>query len=122
MEIFNKHNLKLPLSDLIERVDGTYTFATPTKVEVIGSFIKKCTIKPLVCLDIGVEMPKEYFNERDFLNYRYFIKRILYLAHVCIKLIKSYENAYEFNFNSEFGTVYKPNLVLKPKSIKLIGH
>jgi hypothetical protein len=61
-------------------------------------------------------MPKEYFNDRDFLNYRYFIKRILYMANVCIKLLKTYEDDYEFQFNSEFATVYKPSLVLKPKS------
>jgi U3 small nucleolar RNA-associated protein 22 len=61
-------------------------------------------------------MPNEYFKERDFLNYLYFIKRVLYMAHVCVKLLKSYQDSYDFSFESESGSVYKPYLVMKSKS------
>lgn len=106
----------MPLSGVCERLDGEYTFLTPKSVNLIGSFKLKSIIKPNVCIDIAIEMPKEYFNERDFLNYRYFIKRILYMSNVCVKLIKQYEDSHELFFNSEYSSVYKPNLILKPKS------
>ena len=40
-------------------------------------------------IDLAIQLPNECFTERDYLNYRYFIKRNLYMCHLCLQLIES---------------------------------
>ena len=37
---------------------------------------------------VAVEIPKECFDEKDYLNHRYYSKRLLYLSHILISLRK----------------------------------
>ncbi len=115
LEVFKKAGVNIPLGDLCLKLDGSYKFQKPSKVSIIGSFLLKNLIKPLVCIDVGVEMPSSYFNERDFMNYRYFIKRSFYMAHVYMKLSKEAKfNEFKFDYCAEHGSLFKPYLTLKP--------
>lgn len=114
-------------------MDGSYTFVKPEQVYTIGSYAINTLIKQekpatAISVDICCEMPSSYFNERDYLNYRYFIKRNLYIANVILQLTnleidqknKSETNFYSkqftFEFQSEFGDSHKPNLILRSNS------
>jgi U3 small nucleolar RNA-associated protein 22 len=44
--------------------------------------------RPLQSVDLAVRIPKACFHEKDFLNHRYYAKRILFLAHLERKLKK----------------------------------
>lgn len=119
LSFFKKQNIQVPLSDLCEKLEGSYKFLKPNRVEVIGSYNTKALMKPFVCIDIAIEMPKEYFIERDFLNYRYFLKRILYISNVCAKIMK--KNDYQYYFTSENSSIYKPDLILKKNDNDLLS-
>lgn len=53
---------------------GSYALGTMVKSE-----------RPL-CVDMIVKMPKSIFQEKDYLNYRYFYKRAYYLATIAAEL------------------------------------
>lgn len=115
MKLFESNKLVIPLADLCKSVEeGSYSFLVPTNVKTIGSHsIGTLLKKPKVIVDVAVEMPAEYFNERDYLNYRYFMKRNLYMAHVYIQLVdkKKYSNL-KFEFVANYSSTFKPLLIL----------
>lgn len=108
--------INIPLSDLCASMEGTYSFMPPEEVNVIGSFATSTYINTdqKINIDMSAQIPNEFFTERDFLNYRYFLKRNLYLAHVYLQLAqkKSLANA-KFEFTSGYGSSFKPLLLIK---------
>lgn len=116
LQQFEKIGIEIPLSDLLKSFEeGTYSFLPPTNVKPIGSYALNSMLKkPNQLVDLLVEMPNEFFTERDYLNYRYFMKRNLYLAHVYLQLVdkKKYANL-KFEFTSDYSSQYKPLLVIK---------
>lgn len=112
----------MPLRDLCTSVfkEGTYDFAPPKDVFLLGSFLTQTHIvtnntatTTTVC-DLGLEMPAHMFNERDYLNYRYFIKKSIYVAHMHAQLsaLKKYATAVKFEFVSECNALYNPVLCM----------
>jgi U3 small nucleolar RNA-associated protein 22 len=108
--------IKIPLGHLCSSMEGSYSFIPPEEVHVIGSFATNTYINTdqKIGIDMSVVMPKDFFADRDFLNYRYFLKRNLYLAHVYLQLVekKSLANA-RFQFTSGYGSSYKPLLLIQ---------
>ena len=104
----------MPLNDICKKMEGTFTFKPPTKVQTIGAFLTNTNIKTKkVSVDVLIEMPSDYFTERDYLNYRYFIKRNLYMSHVCHQLINAKLNYnLSYNFVSNYSSSFKPLLCL----------
>ena len=113
--MFEDNKFCVPLGNIAQKMEGQYTFKAPTDVRIIGSHATNTgvTIDSKICIDLSVEMPKEFFTERDFLNYRYFVKRNLYLANIYMQLIKKdkFLNV-KFEFVSKYSSVYKPALLL----------
>ena len=101
------------MADLCKKIikEGSYTFDRPANVYQIGSFASNTQIKTSekFSADICVEIGESFFNERDYLNYRYFIKRSLYLGHTYLHLMnaKRYSKL-KYHFESDFGAVFKP--------------
>ena len=56
----------------------------PAHVNVVGSYVLKTMIRSQreFAVDMIVEMPKTLFQDKDYLNLRYFYKRAYYLAHI----------------------------------------
>lgn len=109
--------MTLPLSDLCKKIikEGSYTFDGPNNVSQIGSFASNTQIKTSeqfsadICLEIG----ESFFNERDYLNYRYFIKRSLYIGHTYLHLMNSKRySKLKYHFQSDFSAVFKPQLCM----------
>ena len=119
LKIFEDKKICMPLGDLCQKIEGTYSFLPPSNVKISGSWLTQTIIKTdsKLRVDLNVEMPAEYFNERDYLNYRYFIKRNIYLSHVYIQLVdmSKYANA-KFEFVSDYSSSFKPLLLLEVES------
>lgn len=113
--MFEDNKFSLPLGNIAQQMEGQYTFTAPSDVKLIGSYAThtSVTIDSKICIDLSVEMPKDFFTERDFLNYRYFVKRNLYLANIYLQLVKKdkFSNV-KFEFVSKYSSVYKPSLLL----------
>jgi U3 small nucleolar RNA-associated protein 22 len=59
---------------------------------------------------------QEIFQEKDYLNYRYFYKRAYYLACVAAGLKRITQQDYQFSFDRLHGNPLLPILLIKPKS------
>ncbi|KAG6557753.1 hypothetical protein Mapa_000520 [Marchantia paleacea] len=90
-----------------------FKFQKPDSVKVIGSFVTQTVTKPLQNVDLAVRIPKACFHEKDFLNYRYHAKRLLYLAAIERELSKrgSYEKIEWTSLNED---ATKPILIVYP--------
>ena len=95
-------------------MEGEYSFFTPASVNLIGGFLTNTLVKSSkATVDLSVEMPLEYFNERDYLNYRYFIKRSLYMANAIIQLMEEQKySKLKFEFIANCSSIFKPLLSL----------
>ncbi|KAK0424612.1 hypothetical protein QR680_008751 [Steinernema hermaphroditum] len=82
---------------LVERMKSSvleFEFKKPQNVEVVGDWNVGAVLKsvdPEVLLD--VEVPTEYFGQRDHLNFIYHVKRAHYASACAVILRKSLKNA-----------------------------
>ena len=60
----------------------TLTYTKPININVVGSYSRRTAVnsKESLVIDLAVTMPSSIFQEKDFLDYRYFHKRAYYLA------------------------------------------
>lgn len=58
------------------------SFAPPTRVDVVGSFLLNTSLKDSLEVDLSLEMPRELFRSKDYLNFRYHDKRTAYVGEV----------------------------------------
>lgn len=58
------------------------SFAAPAQFNVVGSYVSKTMVKSQSnhAIDMIVEMPRDIFQDKDYLDLRYFYKRAYYLA------------------------------------------
>lgn len=105
---------KFPLPSSLSPVKGKFCFRRPVSVKVVGSYLLGTLTKPNMNVDVAVEMPKECFQHKDYLNLRYHHKRALYLSIIASHLVNSslFENV---QFSHMNGEVLRPILVLKPE-------
>lgn len=79
-----RHNVLVPFPDPSPPEDCPYkvSYAKPARFNVVGSYISRTMVRSQSrrCIDMVVEMPREIFQEKDYLNLRYFYKRAYYLA------------------------------------------
>lgn len=67
-------------------------------------------------VDMVVVMPASIFQDKDYLNYRYFYKRAYYLA--CIAAGLNTQDDLSISFNHLDGNTLQPILLVKHKSSK----
>jgi U3 small nucleolar RNA-associated protein 22 len=63
-----------------------------------------------------VVMPQSIFQEKDFLNYRYFYKRAYYLACIAAGIQEGASDRFESSFEYLNGNSLHPILIIKPKA------
>uniref|UniRef100_A0A1I7YL18 Nucleolar protein 6 n=1 Tax=Steinernema glaseri TaxID=37863 RepID=A0A1I7YL18_9BILA len=101
---------------LIERMKSPvldFEFKKPGNVEVIGDWKLGAALKsvdPEVVVD--VEIPNEYFGQRDHLNFIYHVKRAHYACACAIILRKSLKNA-NVSFTAEADKPRNVDLVIE---------
>ena len=69
-------------------------------------------------VDMVVAMPASIFQEKDYLNYRYFYKRAYYLACIAGGLQEALHDEFALSFEYLNGNTLHPILVAEPKSSK----
>ncbi|KAF5876503.1 putative pre-rrna processing protein utp22 protein [Botrytis fragariae] len=91
IKLFSKtHKIAIPFPDPKPDNNAAYklVYSKPSGINVVGSYALGTMVKsekPL-CVDMIVNMPKSLFQEKDYLNYRYFYKRAYYLATIAAGL------------------------------------
>ncbi|KAK3677175.1 U3 snoRNP protein [Recurvomyces mirabilis] len=100
--------------------DAKYTLqhAKPAGINVVGSYPLKTNSRTdtVLKVDMMVAMPSALFQEKDYLNYRYFYKRAYYLACLAAAIQSAHRDTYEVQFSDFRGDQLKPVLVIVPKA------
>ncbi|KAI0880942.1 Nrap protein [Annulohypoxylon maeteangense] len=111
--------ITIPYPDPAPAKDAPYklSFETPAQINVVGSWIQKTNIKSQsdVAIDMIVVMPTSIFQEKDYLNMRYFFKRAYYLAYITSSLRQALGPTMEFTFGHLHGNLLLPILDARPK-------
>ncbi|KAF2814050.1 Nrap protein [Mytilinidion resinicola] len=91
-------------------------YEKPAVINVTGSYVLEIATKhgDELCVDLVVTMPSSLFQEKDFLNYRYFYKRAYYLACIAVGIKESKDHKFEIRFESLNGNSLQPILVVRP--------
>ncbi|KAK4549242.1 hypothetical protein LTR36_007700 [Oleoguttula mirabilis] len=91
-------------------------YAKPANSNVVGSFALKTATreKGSLAVDMTVTMPSSLFQDKDYLNHRYFYKRAYYLACIAAALKAAHSSEYDLRFEDLHGDQLKPVLVVTP--------
>lgn len=81
---------------------------------MVGSYALKTIIKSdtAYCIDMVVVMPRSIFQDKDFLNYRYFYKRAYYLACIAADVQSAARDDFKLRFEYMNGNSLHPILVV----------
>lgn len=90
-----------------------FNFKKPKSIKIGGSYAIECLVKPEFNVDLLVQLPKECFHEKDYLNYRYHAKRCLYLC-VIKKYLMSSSLVGKVEWSTLQNEVRKPVLIVYP--------
>ncbi|GAB1211102.1 hypothetical protein ATERTT37_000214 [Aspergillus terreus] len=117
-ELRSKHGIAVPYPDPRPGKDTKYTvsYSPPVNVNVVGSFSLRNGAKAAApyTIDLAVTMPSSLFQEKDYVNYRYFHKRAYYIACLAagIKETKDLDVGVKFGFQD--GDSLRPIIILEP--------
>lgn len=92
------------------------SFQPPTDVNVVGSFGLRCgsrSSEPLM-IDLAITMPETLFQEKDYLDYRYFHKRAFYISYVAARIKEVKGDHFQMKFDLQDGDSLRPVILLEP--------
>ncbi|KAJ5692086.1 hypothetical protein N7462_001509 [Penicillium macrosclerotiorum] len=122
-ELRTASGIMIPWPEPRPSKDAKYTmsYMKPTNINVVGSFALRTGAKTAESrpVDLAVTMPGSIFQEKDYVNYRYFHKRAYYVA--CLAAgIQETANALglDVKFGFQDGDSLRPLLLLEPHSSK----
>lgn len=113
------YKIAIPFPDPKPDENAAYKFeyACPSDINVVGSYVLKTMTRgedTLLSVDLVVTMPASIFQEKDYLNYRYFYKRAYFIACIAAGIRESVGKEYEMVFDTLNGNSLQPILVIKP--------
>ena len=97
------------------------SLARPSKVNVVGSYVLQTMIDMQgedASIDMIVVIAESMFQEKDYLNLRYFYKRAYFLAHLAAATQKQVGDHMEVEFEHFGENALLPVLVLRPKEMR----
>src|SRR5277367_1261918 len=123
----SKHHIRVPFPTPGPPKDGLYKFKfeRPSAVKLVGAYGLKAAAKNSsgITIDVAVMIPDVFprystetklqstFQEKDYLDYRYFYKRACYLCSLAVG-IKSSNLPISMEFEHLHGDERKPVLIL----------
>ncbi|KAG6809380.1 hypothetical protein H0H92_000481, partial [Tricholoma furcatifolium] len=118
-----KKGVAVPYSAPLPTEDTNWkvAFEKPSDIAVVGSWPLKTSVKAKdgvrFGVDVAVEMPNELFQEKDYLNNRFFHKKAFYLATIAAALKDSKKSGLnvEVEYDSQSDDPRLTKLVLTPK-------
>jgi U3 small nucleolar RNA-associated protein 22 len=118
VEQLRSEGIVVPLPHPRPAPDAKYKlqYDRPSSINVTGSFALKVATKreESLAIDLVVTIPKTLFQEKDYLNHRYFYKRAYYLACVAAGIKKSAGSRFKLTFDCLNGNQLQPVLVVHP--------
>lgn len=118
-ELIKKSKVAIPFPDPRPAHDALYklAYAKPANINVVGSYPLKLSTRTddTLAIDMLVTMPASLFQDKDYLNHRYFYKRAFYLACIAAALKKS---DFALTFSSFHDNPLHPILVVRHKEQK----
>lgn len=110
------NGVSIPFPEPRPAKDSKYKFeyAKPANINVVGSLALKTGTKsaePLT-IDLAVTMPSGIFQEKDYVNFRYFHKRAYYLA--CIAAGLKSNEGFRLSWEYQDDDLLRPVLVAEP--------
>lgn len=90
-------------------------YERPSSINVTGSYPLKTATRTEgeLSIDLVVTMPKAIFQEKDYLNYRYFYKRAYYLACLAAGIKSSNTHNFKLSFQCLNGNQLQPILIVR---------
>jgi U3 small nucleolar RNA-associated protein 22 len=94
----------------------TVSFAKPVNINVVGSSALHTSLKTQnpMTIDLAVTMPQVLFQQKDYLNHRYFYKRAYYLAVIAAGIQSSQELSIDCQFACQNGCSLQPVILIRP--------
>ncbi|KAF2849256.1 pre-rRNA processing protein-like protein Utp22 [Plenodomus tracheiphilus IPT5] len=92
------------------------TYERPASVNATGSYPLKTATRTEddITIDLVVTMPKGLFQDKDYLNHRYFYKRAYYLACLAAGIKDSKYHKFALSYDCLNGNQLQPILVVRP--------
>ncbi|KAL4894352.1 Nrap protein [Aspergillus ambiguus] len=117
-ELRSKHGITVPYPDPRPGKDTKYTvsYARPVNVNVVGSFSLRTGAKSVTpyTIDLAVTMPNSLFQEKDYVNHRYFHKRAYYIACIAAGIKETKDLNLSVKFDFQDGDSLRPIIILEP--------
>ncbi|KAK3319911.1 Nrap protein [Cercophora scortea] len=112
-----KHLIRVPEPRPQPNSNYKVAFAQPAQFNVVGSYVSKTMVKTQKGhgVDMVVVMPASIFQEKDYLDMRYFYKRAYYLAVITASLQKDLEGVADLSYELLNGNPLCPVLSVRPK-------
>ncbi|KAI9738386.1 MAG: hypothetical protein M1834_008889 [Cirrosporium novae-zelandiae] len=112
-----QYSVVIPFPNPKPKKDVKYTLAykKPANVNVVGNFALRLGIRsetPAV-IDVAVTLPSDLFQEKDYLNYRYFHKRAFYVACLAAGLREA-KSSFKINFEYQNNNTLQPVISIIP--------
>jgi len=82
----------------------------------VGSYARKTAIQigDQLDIDLAISMPASIFQEKDYLNYRYFHKRAYYLACIAAGIEEDKESSFAIAFACQNDNTLQPVIIVNP--------
>ena len=114
------HGIVVPFPEPGPTKDARYSlsYAKPADVNVVGSFSLRNgakTTEPYV-VDLAVTMPGSIFDEKDYMNYRYFHKRAYYIACIAAAIRGADDLDAQISFVLQDGDGLRPAIIVEPRN------
>ena len=117
-ELRSAHGIVVPYPSPRPGKETKYTvsYVKPANVNVVGSFALRTGIKApdVYTVDLAVTMPSGIFQEKDYVNYRYFHKRAYYIACIAAGIREASDFNVDAKFGLQDGDSLRPLVVLQP--------
>jgi len=108
-------NVKCPFSPPITETKSKFCYLKPSSVNIVGSWPIGLASKVQTCVDVDIVIPSKFWEKDDHLDYRYHLKRALYLSHVAGHLRKLTNLIKEIQFDTFEADSSRPLLLLQPE-------
>ncbi|KAM0717461.1 hypothetical protein Q7P37_007313 [Cladosporium fusiforme] len=114
-----KEKIAIPFPDPRPPKDAKYKleYAKPSNINVVGSHALQTSnrARDSAQLDMVIQMPASLFQDKDYLNHRFFYKRAYYIACLAAGLKKSHAKDFSIRFQEMHGNALNPMIAISPK-------
>ncbi|XWW99965.1 hypothetical protein V2A60_007979 [Cordyceps javanica] len=112
-----KHRITIPYPEPKPTKDSNLkvAFSPPAQCNVVGSFVGRTMIKSQerLGIDMVVQMPKALFQDKDYLDMRYFYRRAYYIAFIASKIKSGLGDEIDIHYELLHENPLLPILVLR---------